>query len=761
MHSLRMLFCHASIAAMAFTSPAFAQEAEQDSNDGAIAALTGEIVVTATKKANVENVQDVALSVTAFNEGTLEALKVRDLGSLSFSAPNVSLDQIGTTRGVANFSVRGLGINSGIPSVEPTVGVFVDGVYLGVNNGVSFDLFDLDSIELLRGPQGILFGRNTTGGAVLINSGNPTDTLQGKGRISYDGPVDSGRGSGALTVQGTVSGPIIADKLNFKLGAYHNRDRGYFRNLFDNQPHGKANTVILRGALEFKPSETITLLAKGEIFDSVGDGPSAQNHGLFSRNSFDFSINNRGLYDARAKFATLRADIDVGDTGKITNIFGYRDYRAATDADIDSTPNTAFHSTTRFQQDQISNELRYNGRFGAADLTVGGYYFTQDLTYDEARVIGANRFFGGGQQDHDVYGVFAALDYDLTEALTVSAGIRWSQEDKAASVTYIRPRAPCSLIAGSCPFTGNNPGIPAERNGFTDAKSWKNWTPKLGAQYRFNDDAQVYASWTRGFRSGGYNFRITAPIAFEAIAATNGSFAFDEEKVDSYELGFKYQSSDRRLTLNAAAFRTEIGNMQREVNQSSATSGVAQSIFNTADTRINGLELEGRFAVSDQFLISANLGLIDANYRRILFDISGDGAINASDLALALPRVPKATWGVGLLYDLPLAGDASLTARINFQHRDRAAYTDSNFGWLNASDQLEGGLDWKANSWLTLSLYGKNLLDEVQFGGDTQVPFGGALSDGTNVPFDARPAAGTFSPLNKGRVVGIEASITF
>jgi iron complex outermembrane recepter protein len=756
----RTILSCVSVMALGAACPAVAQEGQSDA-DNSITTLTDEIVVTATKKANVENVQDVPLAVTAFGEKTIEVLKVRDLGSLSFSAPNVSLDQIGTTRGVANFSVRGLGINSGIPSVEPTVGVFVDGVYLGTNNGVSFDLFDLGSIELVRGPQGILFGRNTTGGAVLLNTGNPTDTLKGKAKIAFDGPVDAGRGSGNLTVMGTLSGPIVADVLNFKIGAYHNRDRGYFTNKFDGRRFGLANTVILRGALEFKPTETITLLAKGEIFDSEGDGPAAQNHGLFSRDSFDFSINNRGSYGARAKFATLRTDIEVGENGKITNIFGYRDYQGSTDADIDSTPNTIFHSTTRLDQDQLSNELRYAGTFGPVDLTLGGYWFTQDVAYDEVRFIGANRFYGGGRQDHDVYGVFAALDYDLTDALTLSAGIRWSQEDKAASVTYVRPRAACSVIDGTCPITGTNPSIPTENNGFSDAQSWKNWTPRLGAQYRLNDDAQVYANWTRGFRSGGYNFRITAPAAFEAISAANGSFAFDEEKVDSYELGVKFQTADRKLTLNAAAFRTDIAGMQREVNQSSPTSGVAQSIFNTADTRIHGLELEGRFAVTDNFLLSANLGLIDTKYRRILFDISGDGVINAADRALALPRAPKSTWGIGAIYDLNLGETASMTARISYQHRSRAAYTDSNFGWLNASDQLEAGLDWKASPWLTLSLYGKNLLDEVQFGGDTQVPFGGVLSDGTNVPFEDRPAAGTFSPLNKGRVVGVEASITF
>ncbi len=751
-----------AMVALAFAAPSYAQETKDDGN--AIDALTSEIVVTAQKKKDVENVQDVPVAITAFNGATLEALQVRDLGSLSYSAPNVSLDQIGTTRGVANFSIRGLGINSSIPSIDPTVGVFVDGVYLGVNNGVSFDVFDLDSIELLRGPQGILFGRNTTGGAVLVNTGNPTDDLRVKGKIAYDGPIDKGRGSGNLTVQGTVSGPIITDILNFKLGAYHNRDRGYFQNLFDGSDHGKANTLILRGALELTPTDGIRILAKGEIFDSKGDGPAAQNHGIYDRNSFDFSIDNRGLYDTRAEFATLRAEFDIGDNGKVTNIFGYRDYRAVTDADIDSRPQFLFHSGTALSQKQYSNELRYAGSYGPLDITVGGFWFTQDVKYDENRDIPPSSpltFYGGGKQDHDVLGVFAAADFDITDALTLNAGIRWSKEEKNAAVTYTRPRPACSVVDGTCPTTGTNPFIPTENNGFTDGNVWKNWAPKLGLTFDATDDILLYSNWARGYRSGGYNFRITAPIAFEAITTANGSFAFDEEKVDNFEAGLKLQSSDRKATMNLAVFMTKIDDMQREVNQSSGTSGVAQSIFNTANAEIFGVEAEGRYALTDNLLFTGNVGFIDADYKKILFDISGDGAINNTDLGLKLPRVPKLTWGIGAVYDLNLGNSGSLVTRLNFQHRDRNAYTDNNYGWLNASDQLDGSIAWKTNNWLTVSLYGKNLLDEVQHGGDTQIPFGGVLSDGTNVAFEERPAAGTFSPLSKGRVVGLEASISF
>ena len=187
-----------SAAALAFSFQAFAQDTtEEDTSaerESAVAKVLNRVTVSATKKADVEDVQTVPVSVTAFNGDTLEALKVRDLESLSYSSPNVSLDDVGTSRGSANFAIRGLGVNSSIPSIDPAVGVFVDGVYIGVNSGVVMDLFDLDSIEVLRGPQGLLFGRNTTGGAVLINTGNPTDDFQAKARVAVEGPVDSDRG---------------------------------------------------------------------------------------------------------------------------------------------------------------------------------------------------------------------------------------------------------------------------------------------------------------------------------------------------------------------------------------------------------------------------------------------------------------------------------------------------------------------------------------------------------------------------------------
>lgn len=769
--SLRAM-AFATAATIMLPAAAMAQDATDDpqaaeEEDGALDAFDV-IVVTGTKTQNAENVQDVPLAVTAFNSESLEALKVRDIQSLTYSAPNVSLDQVGTSRGQANFSIRGLGINSSIPSIDPTVGVFVDGVYLGFNGGVVFDVFDLDSIEILRGPQGVLFGRNVTGGAVLINTGNPTDYFSGKFRAAVDGPfLDGGRGGANYTVSGVISGPIVEDTLLFKLGAYYNKDEGYFTNLFDGSNHGKADTKILRGALEGRFGD-LMIRGKLDYFTSDGDGPSAQNRGIYDRDSFDFSINNRGLYDNEIWTGSLTAELDIG-AGTLTNIFGYREYSGITNGDIDASPLTRFHSNTLTEQDQISNELRYAISNDSFDLTVGAFYFDQSIAYDEVRSLptaSTFTFYGGGAQDHEVLGAFAAGEFHVTDALSIIAGIRWSQEKKDAAVTYIRPRlAACSVVAGTCPTSGKNP-IPfptgIENNGFVDDNTWRNWSPKLGLQYEFGQ-GQVYAHWTRGFRSGGYNFRITNAQVFEnvVVPATGGNFGFDEEKVDNFEIGGKFQTDDNSFTLNAAAYITKIGNMQREVNQSSPTAGVSQFIINTADAEIFGAEAEARMRVSDNLLFTANLGYIDDKYEEVFFDISSDGVINAADLALRLPRVPEFTWGVGMIHEWDL-GASEIVSRVNFQYRDEFAYTDNNFGWVQDSQNLDANITWNTPmDGLSLSLYGKNLLDEVQVGGDTQQPFGGPLSDLNNRPFDPRPAAGTFSPLSKGRQIGLEATFNF
>ncbi|HAD10536.1 MAG TPA: TonB-dependent receptor, partial [Porticoccaceae bacterium] len=276
--------------------------------------LFDEVLVTATKKEGGISVQDAPLAVTAFDEAQIDALHMREIKDLGFATPNVQLDEVGTSRATANFSIRGLGINSSIPSIDPTVGVFVDGMYYGLVNGIVLDTFDLAGVEVLRGPQGLLFGRNVTGGAVLMRTTLPGDEFHMKSKFS----VESGLNYTASTV---ISGPVT-DRLGAKLAVYYNDDRGYFENDFDgNDDFGDADTRMVRTAFTYAVNDTLDLILRYEYGQSHGDGPAAKNTGLFPEENFNFAVDEEGRYNYRWDNVILEANMDVafGD-GQIVNI---------------------------------------------------------------------------------------------------------------------------------------------------------------------------------------------------------------------------------------------------------------------------------------------------------------------------------------------------------------------------------------------------------------------------------------------------------
>jgi len=711
----------------------------QDATD----VLFEEVVVTARKRGE-ENVQDVPLSVTAYGADQIDALKVRDIESLSFTMPNVALDDIGTVAGVANFSIRGVGINSSIISIDPTVGVFIDGIYLGVNSGVVHDVFDLEAIEVLRGPQGILFGRNVTGGAVVLRTKKPTDELESSLRVA----VESGfRDTGINTyLSGSVSGPL-SDSWSGKLALYRNDNDGWHENLFDGSDHGASETSLIRPALRYAPNDSTEILLRYEHGQLDGDGPASQNHanGLgipgavvnFDRDEFDFSIDEPGFIDAEWDQATIEANFDVSwGGGTVTNIFGWRQYEADTLSDIDSTPAFLFHAPSQFEQEQFSNELRYAGGFGRVDLTMGLFYFEQDIELTEIRNLlgGALNQFGGGIQDQQTLGLFVSADTQLNDRWILTTGGRYTREEKDVQISSLirNINTPCTIQARDCFFD------------FVDGNDWSNFSPKIGLQYDYSENLRYYGHWTRGFRSGGYNFRNTS-----GDLVNNGPGPFDEEQVDSFEIGLKSEPAGGRARFNAAVFFTQIDDQQREINQSDPVSGVVQVIKNTADTEIFGIELDGQFSITDNLVFQGSIGYLDAEYDRVLFDISGDGVIDDRDLALELPRAAPLTYNLGLLYDFPLDG---LSGRVSFSHRDDSAYTDNNIGTLNEVDMVDAGFTWQLRDGLTvLSLYGKNLTDEVSHGGDTTLP---SL-------LGPVPLGGSFAPLNEGRRIGLEATFSF
>ncbi|WHI52477.1 TonB-dependent receptor plug domain-containing protein [Microbulbifer sp. MLAF003] len=384
--------------------PSFAAE-------GSVSTLMEEVQVTARKRADAEILQEVPVAATAYSGDQLEALHTKDLQSLSFKMPNVQLEDVGTVKNTANFTVRGLGINSSIPSIDPTVGVFVDGMYLGVNAGVVTDLFDLEGIEVLRGPQGLLFGRNVTGGAVVIKTARPTEEFSSRVKVSVTDNLDT-------VTAGSING-AIADSVNGRLTVYYNDDRGWFENVATgNDNAGASDSWFIRPSFSIQLDETAELLVRMEHGRMDSDGVVAQNRGYEStmvqtlegpqfapsapifaaafgvddwdngKDSFEVAQDEEGYQkDEWSQIITeFNKDVAFGD-GTITNILAWREYEARGIGDIDSLPVTLFHADSSVDQSQLSNELRYAGRFGRTALTTGVYWFSQDITYLENRLL--------------------------------------------------------------------------------------------------------------------------------------------------------------------------------------------------------------------------------------------------------------------------------------------------------------------------------------------------------------------------------------
>ena len=465
------------------SSNVFAQE--QDTNSSG-SALLEEVMVTARKRD--ESAQDVPISVTAYGSEQLDALKIRNLENLAVGIPNVAMDDIGTFRSTANFSIRGLGINSSIPSIDPTVGVFVDGVYMGQNTGITLDMFDIKSVEVLRGPQGTLFGRNVTGGAVLINTKGPTEELEFSVRVAVDGNPD---GDGGLNkyAMASVSGPM-GGSFGYRLSVYQNTDDGWFVNLADGKDFGEAETTIFRPVLSWQ-GENVDMTLRWEHMESDGQGPASQSHtngsgvpGFFAnfrRDSFDFAIDNEGFVDIENDLLTFEINWDValGD-GTITNIFGWKDFAATGESDIDALPVWLFHAPFWNNQEQYSNELRYNGTFDKINLTTGVFWFTNEINYHERRnllgiatggVAPALTQDGGGDYKVDSLAFFASIDYQLSDLWSLNMGIRYTDEEKEADIVSLirNVNNPCNVVFGTCDFD------------FSDKESWGAWSGKLGA----------------------------------------------------------------------------------------------------------------------------------------------------------------------------------------------------------------------------------------------------------------------------------------
>ena len=723
--------------------------------------LIEEVVTTARKKE--ENQQVVPISITTVSSEQIEVLKIRDLTEIA-SIPNVSLDEVGTANHVPNFQIRGLGHNSSIASIESPVAMINDGVYIG--NGIVTDGFDIESIEVLRGPQGTVMGKNSIGGAVLVNSKNPGDEWESKLRIAYDGFGSPGGMSSYLQY---ASGGPITDNLKVRGVVHINDNEGWHKNMFNDSNHGAIESTMFRGTLVYNPSETLNVNIKFTSQETDGDGPAAQCFQLFAggpscfgmdrdRDTFDLSIDEQGYLEdsGDSLVVKIEKDVNFGD-GLITYLHGDNSYEMDSMGDIDGTMAFIFHAPQKLEDSSSSHEFRYNGSFENFDLLIGFMTHERDLTFQEMRILpmtlGGTEWNGGGDLHTETSAFFATVEIPLNDSLTMDLGIRRTDEDKEVSVASLSAgvtnlatggpsniyflgsrdpksiqspaQASCQIFSGGC------------LRDFVDNDSWSSTSPRVGLTYIADDDTTYYVYQAVGYRSGGYNMRNTAILA---LTPQKGPGPYDQEEVTTTEFGIKKSLDKGRV--NFSYFTSELIDMQRTLNEA-GPAGPVQYIKNTGDATMSGVELDMVYMLMDDLVINLNIGTLNANYDSVIYDITGDGVIDFNELNLALPRAADLTYSVGLSKDFNI-GSWMASGRVSYSYRDAVAYDDANVGIIGEQRILDLGVDFYSPSQnMSVGVYGKNLNDYVKHGNISPVSWG------------------SFAPLMTGKVVGVELVYDF
>lgn len=687
----RWLYCGAALAAIG-ASPVMAQETA--GSEGPAAAVE-DIVVTAQRRE--QRLQDVPLAVSAFSMESLEDGKVESLLNLDGKAPNVVLAPVGAYPFASAFYIRGLGYADVESSFEPSVGVELDGVYLSRNVGAVQDFFDIGGVTILRGPQGTLYGRNTIGGVVSVQSRRPSFDFGARAQATFGS-------NGRQELRAGVEGALIEDQLAGKFSFLTKTYDGYIKN-YDGRDMGAQDVTSMRGALLWTPTASFDATLIVDYTKDKGTGTAFENASLPSMvlpgfgepadtdgDPFLSHVGDDIFSDLEALGVTLNANWDLGPV-KLTSITGYRKTDTEVLSDFDGTP-TPFMTVHRDEtHDQFSQELRLaSNTDGPLTYVVGAYYMTQeyDIATGQFGTVFGSPTAGSTiytQQKADSWAVFGQADYEVLPGLTVTAGGRYSKEEKT--------------------FTTQPLFYP---NAETFDASFDDFSPKVGVSYKWSDTLMTYAQYSRGFRAGGFNGRAGS---FLAVGP------YDSETVDSYEVGVKSDLFDRRLRLNAAVFTSDYQDMQQSVQQLIPGTLINQTLVaNVGAATISGFEAEATALLTDVFTISASVGYLDASYDEFMADL-GDGLGVIDRTYLPMPYAPK--WSNSVTFNYKDDFDfGRVTAQASVRHMTDM-YTS--FSTLNATTDLtmrqsntvvDGSLSLELpdGRW-RVSLWGKNLTDEL------------------------------------------------
>jgi iron complex outermembrane receptor protein len=683
-----------------------------------------DIVVTAQKKS--ENLQSVPISVTAIGGENLSNGQVTSLQALQGSIPNVQIDNFANTPQTAVFTVRGIGVIEPDPYAGNTVSIVVDGIPQFFSMGALLDLYDVDRIEVLRGPQGTLFGANTTGGVVNVVTKQPTGEFGGFIKGAYGN-------YNRFDLSGSIEAPLVKDVLSLKVAGIHTQRKGWVTNVVDGSDMGSKNLDAVRAYLRFTPGSDFDATLQGEYVNARNGSPVVINGSYRGEAIFEEPGVN-GMYPSpciaggqcQASEKYLGANNSVPDIsnmdtysggltmnyrdtpiGDLTSITGYKHFTLLEFTDQDGT--LAFKNDTRRRTEgwQFSQELRSNIKVtDNIDLLVGGFYLKTHYDHVQAYRLqfAAPGLLQINRQDQDNYSLsgFAQTYWQATERLKLQAGIRYSHEK-----TRSAPSLETSIgnPAGSNYSGEGNLVIGAFTTGGT--KSWNNVGWKLGADYDLGQNKLVYASWARGFKSGGFTGRVGVPA--------DGASPFDPEKVDTFEAGFKADFFDRRLRTNLSVFYTNYRDLQVAqiyFDRTSNTQG--NRILNAGNAEIKGFELETTAVPVQGMTLRASLAYLDAKYKRFNYADALSGQV--LDLAnYRLQNAPKWNAFFGANFVVPVGGGAELVSDVNYSYTASKYYTailDTPRSKIQPTHLVDATLTYypEGRGW-SVGLWARNLLD--------------------------------------------------
>lgn len=685
-----------------------------------------EIITTATRVDR--NLQDVPVAVTAVTAQEIEDRQIYDILDLQTVAPNINL---GTNTGTANAArifIRGVGEDESRGAVDQAVGIYVDGVYIGRSVGSLFDLVDLEQIEVLRGPQGTLYGRNSNGGAIKLTSVKPQQETSGDIRITV-GNFER------LDVR-AVGNFAFSDSTAIR-GTLMSRSREGFHTINTNGIAAGANGSnigeqdVLAGRLmlshDFTPDWNL-LVSIDRTEDDSDPTPDSKPAGFDVDNNIftiepDAGVTCVSVFQFGCYTTYSNSTVTQGINATLTGVFGNFDVTSITgyrEMEDDLVSRITFPYSQQTDQNQFSQEVTLASNFEGPFNFVGGlFYFTEELEL--------NQLFAFLPATIDTetrsIGVFGQGVYDVNDKLSLTGGLRLTSEEKD--------------------FEGT--GVAGSRS---DSQDFDNTSFTVKADYDLSEEHMIYASYATGFKSGGWS-----PDAFSPVAVFS---PVDEEEVKTFELGSRSQIWDNRFQLNATYFFSTYENLQI----GATVPGVGFTRFNVPETEISGLEFEWRFEPTERFALTGNLGILDAEYTDVTdgntnpaiggltnagASCPGGVATEACALDLELKNAPEYKASVAAVYTHPFAGgDLSFSGDISFEDNTWTLVANNpSLANVDIPTLLNARIKYQPESaaW-NIALWSKNLTDEEYYR---------VGSGGTNAAFGAYAA----EPMTWGMDLGV------